>query len=366
MGPLNVIHKLILPHNKEPGEIMNKLEKSMKKMEPGSCLDLASGSGEHFCDGRSCVWIQSFQRKDLSTWFGDITEKEKSEVQIVAECYTNTTVNIATALGFFSRMCSLQSLGMLESEHHLVTALRVDSWPGALQITQKHIRGWKIGKEAEMGFPVSEAYSLPVNAKSLMGSVMANMCGSHYPLHMAMMEVSSRRILIDKAFSVPRCVRLARMSHHSHRLLRKILGTVPVEKRDNLSEILGEELLSLEGENTSDFERQNTIGKPTSSTPALEENDVTHEKIMDLKALLEASGERNLRSINLTHGECPCHCLAQTVWYPEQSNLCLTWDVKEIRSIGLPDHRQKVTLLVVSSIPALRWMEENITKYRES
>ena len=182
-------------------------------------------SGEHSCDGRSCVRIQSFQKEDLATWFGDITEKEKSEVQIVAECYTNTTVNIATALGFLSRMCSLQSLEMLESEHHLVTTLSVELWPGVLQITQKHIRGWKIGFEADMGFPVSEAFSLPVNAKSLVGSVMANLCGSHYPLHMAMVEVSSQRILIDKAFSVPKCVRLARMSHHSHRLLRNILGT---------------------------------------------------------------------------------------------------------------------------------------------
>ena len=32
------------------------------------------------------------------------------------------------------------------------------------------------GLEAEMGFPVSEAYGLPVNAKSLVGSVMANVC----------------------------------------------------------------------------------------------------------------------------------------------------------------------------------------------
>ena len=43
--------------------------------------------------------------------------------------------------------------------------------------------------------------------------------------------------------------------------------------------------------------------------------------------MLEASRERNLRSINLTHGECPCDSLAQTVWYPEHSNLCLKWDV---------------------------------------
>ena len=89
----------------------------------------------------------------------------------MAECYASTTVNIATALGFFSRMCGLQSLEMLESEHHLVTALSVESWPAMLQMIQKHIRGWKIGLEAEMGFPVSEAYILPMNAKSLVESV---------------------------------------------------------------------------------------------------------------------------------------------------------------------------------------------------
>ena len=124
-------------------------------MEPGSGLDLTCESGEHSCDGPSCVWIESFQKANLATWFGDITEKEKSEVQIVA--YMNTTVIIATALGFFSRMCSLQSLEMLESEHHLVTALSVESWPRAFKKTHKHIRGWKIDLEAEIGFPVSEA-----------------------------------------------------------------------------------------------------------------------------------------------------------------------------------------------------------------
>ena len=90
-----------------------------------------------------------------------------------------------------------------------------------------------------MGFPIKEAYGLPLNAKSLVGSVMANLCGSPYPLHMAMVEVSSQRVLIDKAFSVPTCVRLARISHHSHRLLRKIRGMVPREQRDDLSEIWG-------------------------------------------------------------------------------------------------------------------------------
>ena len=136
--------------------------------------------------------------------------------------------------------------------------------------------------------------------------------------------------------------------------------------RDDLSEIWGEELLSLEAEKTSDFERQNTIRKPMNSVPAQEENNTTHEKMMELEPLLEASGERNLRSIDIIHGECPCHCLAQTVWYPKHSNHCLVWDVEEIRSIGLSDHRQKVTILVVSIMLAFRRIEENVTNYPES
>ena len=92
---------------------------------------------------------------------------------------------------------------------------------------------------------------------------------------------------------------------------------------------------------------------------------MTHEKMMELEPLLEASGERNLRSIDTTHGECPCHCLAQRAWYSEHSNLCLVWHVEEIRSIGLPDYRQKATILVVSTMLALEWIEEKVTNYRE-
>ena len=44
LGTLNVAHKLILPQSKESGETTNKLG-SVKKMEPGSCLDLTRGNG---------------------------------------------------------------------------------------------------------------------------------------------------------------------------------------------------------------------------------------------------------------------------------------------------------------------------------
>ena len=97
LAKVSVVHKLILSQVKESGEKTNNLG-SAKNMEPGSCLDSTCGSGEHTCDGRSCVKILSFQKEDLVTWFEDITEREKSEVQIVAECYARTTVNIATAL----------------------------------------------------------------------------------------------------------------------------------------------------------------------------------------------------------------------------------------------------------------------------
>ena len=116
---LNGTHKLILPQNKESGKAMSKL-RSVKKLEPGSCLDLTCGSAEHTCDGRSCVRMQSFQREDLVAWFGYVTQRER-------ERDTNTIVNIATALGFFSKMCSLQSLEMVESEHHLAWSVANNS-----------------------------------------------------------------------------------------------------------------------------------------------------------------------------------------------------------------------------------------------
>ena len=112
--------------------------------------------------------------------------------------------------------------------------------------------------------------------------------------------------------------------------------------------------------------RVSTVILNVYQSTSLEEVDVIHEKMMELEPLLEASGERNLRNIDLTHGDCPCHCLAQTVWYPDQANLCLIWDVEEIRSLRLPEHQQKVIILMVSTMLALRWMEENIAKYRES
>ena len=66
LGNLNVIHKLILPHREESKEITNKSNETSKETEPGTCLDLAAGGGEHSWDWQFCVTIKSFQRKILT------------------------------------------------------------------------------------------------------------------------------------------------------------------------------------------------------------------------------------------------------------------------------------------------------------
>ena len=43
LANLNVSHKLIQPHRKESEETTSKLDKLVKKMEPGTCFDLICG-----------------------------------------------------------------------------------------------------------------------------------------------------------------------------------------------------------------------------------------------------------------------------------------------------------------------------------
>ena len=73
-----------------------------------------------------------------------------------------------------------------------------------------------MGLEAEMPFPVREAYDLPTNMKSFVESFMTRFFKSKYSVQMVVVEVSSQRILFDRGFSVPKCLRLARMSRPSH------------------------------------------------------------------------------------------------------------------------------------------------------
>ena len=91
----------------------------------------------------------------------------------------------------------------------------------------------------------------------------------------------------------------------------------------------------------------------------MDEKDDIHRIMMEVEPLLGASGYRTRRKRMMILREYPCHCLAQTLWYPKRGNLVLVWDVEELYSTGLPDQSQQMSIVVVSAMPAVRWLEAN-------
>ena len=94
----------------------------------------------------------------------------------------------------------------------------MEVFPGAIQTEQK-IGGWREALENEMNLKDSEAYHRPTGSKYLVGSSSAPYCNSSYPTHMVVMDARSQQVLVDQLFSVPKCVRLARMSQRSYEFL---------------------------------------------------------------------------------------------------------------------------------------------------
>ena len=81
-----------------------------------------------------------------------------------------------------------------------------------LQTEQKYIEKKKEVIEAEKKIRQSEAYRSNSVAQYLVGWTLVPMCRIRYPVHFVTVEVKSTRTIVDQAFSVPKCVRLARMS----------------------------------------------------------------------------------------------------------------------------------------------------------
>ena len=158
----------------------------------------------------------------------------------------------------------------------------------------------------------SETYRRPSGARYLMASTLALMCKSKYPVHFVAVDVKSTKTIVDQAFSVPKCVRLARMSEKSYEILCKMFSAVPERTKEELEPILGKKFMGDASGNFSDFERQRQKGSTVTDYNVVGENDEIHRVMMVVEPLLEASGKRNWKSIMLTHDEFPCHCLLQT------------------------------------------------------
>ena len=139
-------------------------------------------------------------------------------------------------------------------------AISVEVFPGVLQTEQKYIGKWREAIEAEMNIRQSETYRRPTGARYLEGSTVAPMCKSRYPVHFVAVDVKSTRTIVDQAFSVPNCVRLARMSEKSYELLCEMFSTVPERTKEELESILGKKFMGYISRNFSDFERQKQKG----------------------------------------------------------------------------------------------------------
>ena len=254
---------------------------------------------------------------------------------------------------------SLGSLLNLEQKHEMVTAISVEVFPRVLQTEQKHIGRWREAIEAEMNIRHSETYLRPSGARYLLGSTFSPMCKSRYPVHFIAVVLKSTRMIVDQAFSVPKCAILARMSQKSYQLVSKIISAVPERTKEELESILGKKFIGYGSGNFSDFERQKQKGSTVTDYNAVDESDEIHRVMMEEEPLLETSGKRNWRSIMSTHDEFLCHCLLQTWWYPGRSNLVMIWDCGELLSMGLPDSSRPITIVIVGVMMAIRWLDEN-------
>ena len=223
-------------------------------VKPGSCLAEVCGLEGHICGSLDCVKTLEKQHKQLTILIGNIVMNARTETELIAHCHGGIEVNLVTALGFYSMFGSLESLLNLEHKHELVMAISVEVFPGVLQTEQNHIEKCREAIEAEMNIRHSETYRRPSGAQYLVGSTLAPMCKSRYPVHFVAVDVKSTRTIVDQAFSVPKCVRLARMSEKFYELLCKMFSAVPERTKEELELILGKKFMGYVSGNFSDFE----------------------------------------------------------------------------------------------------------------
>ena len=153
----------------------------------------------------------------------------------------------------------------------MVTAISKKVFPAVLQTEQKYIGKWREAIEAEVNIRHCETYRRP--SGYLVGSTLAPMCKSRYPVHFVPVDVKSTRLIVDQAFSVPKCVRLARMSEKSYELLCKMFSAVPARTEEELESILGKNFMGYVSGNFSDLERQRQKGSTAVDYNAVDKND---------------------------------------------------------------------------------------------
>ena len=241
---LNIIYNLMTTTSKSNGEDKVELPGWGPEdwVKPGSCLAEICGLEGHSCGGLDCVKTLEKQNKQLTILFVNIVMKAKTETELIADCHGGIEVNLVTALGFNSMFGSLESLLNLEQKHEMITTISVQVFPGVLQTEQKYIGKWREAIEAEMNIWHSETYRRQTGARFLVEPTIAPMCKSRYRVHFVAVDVKSTRTIVDQAFLVPKCVRLARMSEKSNKLLCKNVLSISGENQKEIRFDTGKEV----------------------------------------------------------------------------------------------------------------------------
>ena len=279
---LNIIYNVMTTASKSNGEDKVELPGWGPEdwVKPGSCLAEVCGLEGHVCGGLDCVKTLKKQHKQLTILFGNIVMKTRTETEWIADCHGGTEVILVTALGFNSMFGSLESLLNLEQKHEMVTAISVEVFPGVLQTEQKHKGKRRQAIEAEMNIRHSETYRRSSGARFLVGSTLAPICKSRYPVHFVAVDDKSTRTIVDQAFSVTKSVKLTRMSEKSYELMCKMFSVVPEKTKEELESILGKKFMGHVSGNFSDFERQKQRGSTVTDYNTVDENDEVHRVMM--------------------------------------------------------------------------------------
>ena len=255
---INIIYNVMITASRSNGEDKVELPGWGPEdwVKPGSCLAEVYGLEGHVCGGLDFVKTLEKQHRQLTILFGNVVMKARTQTELIADCHGGTEVNLVTALGFYSMFGSLESLLNLEQKHEMVTAISVEVFPGVLQTEQKYIGKWREAIETEMNIRHSETYCRPSGARYLVGSTLAPMCKSRYPVHFVNVDVKSTRTIVDQAFSVLKCVRLARMSRNLTSCYVRCSQQFQRTKEE-LESILGKKFMGYVSGNFSDSERIN-------------------------------------------------------------------------------------------------------------
>ena len=95
---------------------------------------------------------------------------------------------------------------------------------------------------------------------------------------MVVMDARMQQVLVDQLFSVPKCLRLARMSERSYELLKNITRAVLKRSEGELQDVVGENFMRLSEGNVCEFQRKKASGVLPTKFPTIGEKEDVKQK----------------------------------------------------------------------------------------